>query len=91
MFWHRSDQVEFVLMHVNGLFVSIYLQVKDLPTFKDNDFTKDNKKLIVGGEAREEFLNRLKRDVDVRIEILFCLAVVLPFFPRFLYPPFSQN
>lgn len=38
---------------------------KEFPTFKDNDFVKDNVKIYMDNEAREEFLQKLKRDVEV--------------------------
>ena len=39
---------------------------KEFPTFKDNDFVKDNVKIYLNEEDREEFLSKLKYDVDVR-------------------------
>lgn len=40
-------------------------KTKEFPTFKDNDFVKDNAKIYMGKDAREEFLAILKRDVEV--------------------------
>lgn len=41
------------------------LQAKDLPTFKDNDFLNEGQKLHVGEESKKNFLEKLKRDVEV--------------------------
>ena len=38
---------------------------KEFPTFKDNDFVKDNVKIYLDAENRTEFLGKLKNDVDV--------------------------
>lgn len=43
----------------------ILLQAKDLPTFKDNDFLNEGQKLHVGEESKKNFLEKLKRDVEV--------------------------
>ena len=40
-------------------------QNKQNPTFKDNDFTKDIIKLVVGEEAKKNLLEILKGDVEV--------------------------
>jgi len=42
---------------------------KEFPTFKDNDFVKDNVKIYLNEEDREEFLSKLKSDVDVSINV----------------------
>ncbi|XP_039265956.1 phosphatidylinositol 5-phosphate 4-kinase type-2 alpha-like [Styela clava] len=39
-------------------------KTKEFPTFKDNDFVKDNVKIYMDQEARESFLTMLKRDVE---------------------------
>lgn len=41
-------------------------QAKDLPTFKDNDFLNEGQKLHVGEESKKNFLEKLKRDVEVK-------------------------
>lgn len=41
------------------------MQAKDLPTFKDNDFLNEGQKLHVGEESKKNFLEKLKRDVEV--------------------------
>lgn len=43
------------------------LQAKDLPTFKDNDFLNEGQKLHVGEESKKNFLEKLKRDVEVQL------------------------
>ncbi|NXM93949.1 PI42B kinase, partial [Sylvia borin] len=40
-------------------------KAKDLPTFKDNDFLNEGQKLHVGEESKKNFLEKLKRDVEV--------------------------
>lgn len=42
-------------------------QTKENPTFKDNDFTKDNAKLRIGDEVKKDLLQRVKDDVEVRL------------------------
>lgn len=37
---------------------------KDFPTFKDNDFTKDNAKLYIGDDKKTCLLEKLKKDVN---------------------------
>lgn len=49
-------------------------QAKDLPTFKDNDFLNEGQKLRVGEESKKNFLEKLKRDVEVPSN--FCLHPV---------------
>lgn len=52
------------------------LQAKDLPTFKDNDFLNEGQKLHVGEESKKNFLEKLKRDVEVEFpggQLLLCL------------------
>lgn len=36
-----------------------------MPTFKDNDFLNEGQKLHVGEETKKNFLEKLKRDVEV--------------------------
>lgn len=45
--------------------LGFFLQAKDLPTFKDNDFLNEGQKLHVGEESKKNFLEKLKRDVEV--------------------------
>lgn len=45
--------------------VLLLSQAKDLPTFKDNDFLNEGQKLHVGEESKKNFLEKLKRDVEV--------------------------
>lgn len=37
---------------------------KDLPTFKDNDFTRDSVKLSVGTEMRTDLLDKIRKDIE---------------------------
>lgn len=39
-------------------------KTKENPTFKDNDFTKDNAKLRIGDEVKKDLLQRVKDDVE---------------------------
>lgn len=45
-----------------------------MPTFKDNDFLNEGQKLRVGEESKKNFLEKLKRDVEVPSD--FCLHPV---------------
>lgn len=40
-------------------------QGKELPTLKDVDFLNKNEKVFVGEEQQREFMDKLKRDVEV--------------------------
>ena len=42
-------------------------QTKENPTFKDNDFTKDNAKLRIGDEVKKDLLQRVKDDVETAL------------------------
>lgn len=47
------------------MFLSAIFQTKETPTFKDNDFTKDNAKLRIGDDVKKDLLQRVKDDVEV--------------------------
>ena len=49
-------------------------QSKEFPTFKDNDFTRDNVKLYVGEEKKADIIQKIKNDIKVSF------GVVLPAF-----------
>lgn len=51
---------------------------KVLPTFKDNDFVKDNVKIYLHAENRAEFLAKLKNDVDVSTYICYAFYLTKP-------------
>lgn len=40
---------------------------KDLPTLKDNDFMKDGTKIHIGEDAKQQLMETLTADVEVRI------------------------
>ncbi|XP_071803054.1 phosphatidylinositol 5-phosphate 4-kinase type-2 alpha-like [Asterias amurensis] len=42
---------------------------KELPTFKDNDFLSENKKLYIGKEAKDKMLAKLKKDIEFLAEL----------------------
>lgn len=46
-------------------------QAKELPTFKDNDFLNEGHKLQIGDDNKKYFLEKLKRDVEVRTSQFF--------------------
>lgn len=46
----------------------VFFKAKDLPTFKDNDFLNEGHKLQIGDDNKKYFLEKLKRDVEVRFE-----------------------
>lgn len=39
---------------------------KDLPTLKDNDFMKEGTKIHIGEEAKQQLMETLTADVEVR-------------------------
>uniref|UniRef100_A0A8C6SDZ3 Phosphatidylinositol 5-phosphate 4-kinase type-2 alpha n=1 Tax=Neogobius melanostomus TaxID=47308 RepID=A0A8C6SDZ3_9GOBI len=41
-------------------------KAKELPTYKDNDFINDGMKICIDGENKKMFLEKLKKDVEVR-------------------------
>lgn len=44
-------------------------KAKELPTFKDNDFLNEGHKLQIGDDNKKYFLEKLKRDVEVKTHI----------------------
>lgn len=42
-------------------------QAKELPTFKDNDFINDGQKIHIDENNKKMFLEKLKKDVEVRM------------------------
>jgi len=42
---------------------------KDLPTFKDNDFSKDHGKVVIGDDHKENFMAKLKKDIDFLVSL----------------------
>lgn len=45
---------------------SLFLKVKELPTFKDVDFRNNMQKVYVSEEEKEKILDKLGRDIEVR-------------------------
>lgn len=45
---------------------TLYLQVKELPTYKDVDFRNNMQKVYVSDEEKEKIVDRLNRDIEVR-------------------------
>lgn len=58
----------------------LFSQAKDLPTFKDNDFLNEGQKLHVGEESKKNFLEKLKRDVEVLTNLVSNLVEQNPSF-----------
>ena len=52
-------------------------QVKELPTLKDMDFLNKNQKVYIGEEEKKVFLEKLKRDVEVMIGVLWEMTLLL--------------
>ena len=53
---------------------------KDLPTLKDNDFMKDEKKIYIGDIAKKQLMETLTADVEVsslniKLEIIYILML----------------
>ena len=61
-------------------------QVKELPTLKDMDFLNKNQKVYIGEEEKKVFLEKLKRDVEVMIGVLWEMTLLL-----FCSPPPTQQ
>lgn len=76
----------------NNLLLYWLFQTKENPTFKDNDFTKDNAKLRIGDEVKKDLLQRVKDDVEVSwlvkwIKLLrWCYMSILSFWSCFWSP-----
>ena len=51
---------------------------KVFPTFKDNDFVKDNVKIHLALAERDSFLSILKRDIEVQIHCYICMNGASP-------------
>lgn len=62
------------------LTLPLFSQAKDLPTFKDNDFLNEGQKLHVGEESKKNFLEKLKRDVEVLTNLVSKLVEQAPLF-----------
>lgn len=62
------------LMHCVGDLTQTFtsLQAKELPTLKDNDFLNEGQKLQIGDDNKKYFLEKLKRDVEVRCVCVWC-------------------
>lgn len=45
-------------------------QVKELPTYKDNDFRNSMQKVYVSEEEKEKIMDKLSRDIEVMTNIL---------------------
>ena len=48
-----------------------WLQAKELPTFKDNDFVNDGAVINVGPEEKEKVMQMLQKDVEVNFIVLY--------------------
>lgn len=44
-------------------------QAKELPTYKDNDFINDGQKIYIDDENKKMFLEKLRKDVEVGVEV----------------------
>lgn len=53
---------------------------KRLPTLKDNDFIKNNQKIMIGESAKTKLIEALNADVDVRIYFLIFLNLDFLYF-----------
>ena len=45
---------------------SFSTQTKELPTFKDQDFVDGGHMILIGKEAKENFMQKIEADVNVR-------------------------
>lgn len=49
-----------------ALTLTLYFQVKELPTYKDVDFRNNMQKVYVSDEEKEKIMDKLSRDIEVR-------------------------
>lgn len=49
-------------------------QAKELPTYKDNDFINDGQKIYIDDDNKKMFLEKLRKDVEVCVVLLFLLV-----------------
>uniref|UniRef100_A0A9J7ZAQ8 Phosphatidylinositol 5-phosphate 4-kinase type-2 alpha n=2 Tax=Cyprinus carpio TaxID=7962 RepID=A0A9J7ZAQ8_CYPCA len=54
-------------------------KAKELPTFKDNDFINDGQKIYIDEESKKTFLDKLRKDVEVKDLEKFVFPLCLPF------------
>uniref|UniRef100_A0A8C6MM11 1-phosphatidylinositol-5-phosphate 4-kinase n=1 Tax=Nothobranchius furzeri TaxID=105023 RepID=A0A8C6MM11_NOTFU len=59
-------------------------KAKELPTFKDNDFLNEGHKLQIGDDNKKYFLEKLKRDVEVRSRSVFLYLLTGSVLPHLL-------
>lgn len=48
------------------LTLTLFFQVKELPTYKDVDFRNNMQKVYVSDEEKEKIMDKLSRDIEVR-------------------------
>ena len=53
-------------MNLHLMTFTLYLQVKELPTYKDVDFRNNMQKVYVSDEEKEKIMDKLNRDIEVR-------------------------
>ena len=58
-------------------FSCYFCQNKEMPTFKDNDFTRDNVKLIIGQEKKSDLLEKIRKDIEVSLATSLCFLSVM--------------
>lgn len=56
------------------VFVCVVCQAKELPTYKDNDFINDGQKIYIDDDNKKMFLEKLRKDVEVCVVLLFLLV-----------------
>uniref|UniRef100_A0A8C2CYA8 Phosphatidylinositol 5-phosphate 4-kinase type-2 alpha n=1 Tax=Cyprinus carpio TaxID=7962 RepID=A0A8C2CYA8_CYPCA len=54
-------------------------KAKELPTFKDNDFINDGQKIYIDEESKKTFLDKLRKDVEVKDLEKCVFPLCLPF------------
>lgn len=50
------------------MLLTVYFQVKELPTYKDVDFRNNMQKVYMSEEEKEKIMDKLNRDTEVREE-----------------------
>lgn len=59
-------------MNGNFLTLTLFFQVKELPTYKDVDFRNNMQKVYVSDVEKEKIMDKLSRDIEVRKQCCRC-------------------
>lgn len=57
---------------------------KDLPTLKDNDFMKEGTKIHIGEEAKQQLMETLTADVEVKFRSFVVLIIRISLYMKLI-------